>query len=233
MRRPLSDMRTIHCGCVVRIMRRANGRPGQREASLFVDTGLILNPGCHQVWARSILLWYSLSLTDLESPNPALAMDALQRLDDGRLALETPPDPRTGVTRLALDPLEWIHRITAHIPDARRHCQRYYGAYSNRARAATPSAVAQSASPTADPPSERDHSQCSREARSEWAHLLRKIFEADPLVCSCGTRMRIVSFITDPRVVDRILHHRNSERCKTEDPFEPRAPPRSGPHTLQ
>ena len=44
---------------------------------------------------------------------PTLAMDALQPLDDGRLAPETPPDPRTGATRLALDPLEWIHRITA------------------------------------------------------------------------------------------------------------------------
>ena len=44
---------------------------------------------------------------------PALAMDALQKLDDGRLALETPPDPRTGATILSLDPLEWIHRITA------------------------------------------------------------------------------------------------------------------------
>jgi len=56
------------------------------------------------------------ALTSLESQaryisRPALAMDALQKLDDGRLALETPPpDPRTGATLLALDPLEWIHR---------------------------------------------------------------------------------------------------------------------------
>ena len=57
---------------------------------------------------------------------PALAMDALQQLDDGNLALETPADPRTGATLLALDPLEWMHRITAHIPDPGRHCQRFY-----------------------------------------------------------------------------------------------------------
>jgi hypothetical protein len=37
--------------------------------------------------------------------------------------------------------------------------------------------------------------------------------------------MRIVSFITDPRVIDRILRHRESGRCKTPDPFEPRPPP--------
>jgi hypothetical protein len=29
---------------------------------------------------------------------------------------------------------EWIHRITSHIPDPGRHCQRFYGAYSDRTR---------------------------------------------------------------------------------------------------
>jgi len=50
---------------------------------------------------------------------------------------------------------------------------------------------------------------------------------------TCGGRMRIVSFITDPRVVDRILRHRESERCKTRDPFEPRPPPGASTKTLQ
>ena len=50
--------------------------------------------------------------------------------------------------------------------------------------------------------------------------LIRKIFEADPLVCACGACMRIVSFITDPRTIDRILRHRESERCKAKDFFE-------------
>ena len=61
-------------------------------------------------------------------------MDALEKLDDGNLLLETRPDPRSGATSIALDPLEWIQRITSHIPDPGRHCQRFYGAYSNRAR---------------------------------------------------------------------------------------------------
>ena len=60
---------------------------------------------------------------------------------------------------------------------------------------------------------------------ARWARLLRKILEVDPLLCACGARMRIVSFMTDPRVVDRILRHRERERCQTKDPFEPRAPP--------
>ena len=153
-----------------------------------------------------------------------MAMDVLERLDDGKLVLETPPDPRTGATRLALDPLEWIHRITAHIPDPGSHCQRFYGAYSNRGRVR---AGARDKANPGGPADDRDNSESSREARSTWARLIRKIFEADPLVCACGGRMRIVSFITEARVVDRILRHRASERCKAKDPFEPRAPPRA------
>lgn len=57
--------------------------------------------------------------------------EAFQQALVGNLALETPTDPRTGATVVVLDPLEWIHRITAHIPDPGRPCQRFYGAYSS------------------------------------------------------------------------------------------------------
>jgi hypothetical protein len=152
-------------------------------------------------------------------------MDALQRLEDGNLAMETPPNPLTGATRPTHDPLERIHQLTAHIRDPGRHCQRFYGAYSNRARATISSAVGDRAGCTPNTRGEQDNSDFSREARSTWARLLRKIFEVDALVCACGARMQIVSFITDSRVADRILRHRESERCRTKDPFEPRAPP--------
>jgi hypothetical protein len=48
----------------------------------------------------------------------------------------------------------------------------------------------------------------------------------DSLLCKCGAQMQIISFITEPRVGDRILRHRESERCHAMDPFESRAPPR-------
>jgi hypothetical protein len=154
-----------------------------------------------------------------------MAMDALKKLDDGSLVMETPRDPRTGATSITLDPLEWIHRITSHIPDAGRHCQRSYGAYSNRGRIRVAPAEDEILRAPAAKLSECDHSDCSSEARSTWARLIKKIFEADPLLCKCGGRMRIVSFIREPRVIDRILRHRESGRCKTQDPFEPRPPP--------
>ena len=178
------------------------------------------------------------AVTVLESQSryitrPALAMDALEKLADGTLLMETPPDPRTGATRVVLDPLEWIHRITAHIPDPKSHCQRFYGAYSNRGRVSCAPARADIPDPGMRA-GQLDNSDVSMEARSTWARLVRKIFEADPLICgACGARMRIVSFITDPRVIDRILRHRQSGRCRTVDPFEPRPPPAALAPTLQ
>jgi hypothetical protein len=53
---------------------------------------------------------------------PAVAMDSLQKFDDGKLVMDTPPDPRTGATSITLDPLDWIHRLSSHIPNPGRAC---------------------------------------------------------------------------------------------------------------
>jgi len=157
---------------------------------------------------------------------PAMAMDALRQRPDGTLAMETPPDPRSGATLIVLDPLEWIHRITAHIPDPGQHTRRSYGAYCNRARV-TANAAQVNSDHAAPSRSAGEDSEFARETRRSWARLLRKIFEVDPLLCSCGAELRIVSVITQPRIVDRILRHLRSERCQARDPFESRAPPSS------
>jgi hypothetical protein len=41
-----------------------------------------------------------------------------------------------------------------------------------------------------------------------WAALIRKVYEVDPLTCSqCGGQMKVIAFITDYSVVDRIINH--------------------------
>lgn len=41
-----------------------------------------------------------------------------------------------------------------------------------------------------------------------WAEMIRKVYEVDPLVCpKCGGRMKIVAFLTEYAVVDRIIRH--------------------------
>jgi hypothetical protein len=43
-----------------------------------------------------------------------------------------------------------------------------------------------------------------------WAEMIKKVYEIDPLICpQCGGTMRIVSFIDDYKVIDKIIKHLN------------------------
>jgi hypothetical protein len=38
--------------------------------------------------------------------------------------------------------------------------------------------------------------------------MIRKVYEVDPMICpKCGGRMKVVAFLTEPAVVDRIINH--------------------------
>jgi len=105
---------------------------------------------------------------------------------------------------------------------------RYYGAYSNAARGKHKKAAAPAE------PSSRD--QAPEDAtipdgphraalRRRWAELIRRVYEVDPLVCPrCGREMRVMGFITQPALIDRILDHLR-KRDKNSRP--PRPPPHS------
>jgi hypothetical protein len=44
--------------------------------------------------------------------------------------------------------------------------------------------------------------------RRGWAAMIRKVYEVSPLVCpKCQGQMRIIAFLTDYAVVDRIINH--------------------------
>ena len=61
----------------------------------------------------------------------------------------------------------------------------------------------------------------ARRRGSCWARLIKKVYEADPLVCPrCSGPLKIVSLIGDAQVIEKILRH-----LKLWDPPE-RPPPR-------
>ena len=47
-----------------------------------------------------------------------------------------------------------------------------------------------------------------RERRRQWARLIARVFEADPLHRPCGGTMRVIAFILNPAVIRKILQHR-------------------------
>jgi hypothetical protein len=55
--------------------------------------------------------------------------------------------------------------------------------------------------------------------------MIRKVYEVDPLCCpACGGQMKIISFIEQPKIIDRIIAHLKLT-------FEAERPP--PPHVLQ
>lgn len=126
------------------------------------------------------------------------------------------------------DPRELLARILLHIPEPRRHVIRYYGTYSNaaRARRARETAAAGSAGPAVAPPPPAVPVPTDADARTlrrRWAQIIRRIYEADPLVCPrCGDAMRIMTFVTEPKLIDRILKHLAAKGIDARSP--PTAP---------
>jgi hypothetical protein len=48
----------------------------------------------------------------------------------------------------------------------------------------------------------------SSKFRQNWARLIQKIYEIDLLICpKCQGLMRIISFIEDDRIIEKILKH--------------------------
>ena len=100
----------------------------------------------------------------------------------------------------ALDPLEWLARMSDHIPDPGQHRTLFYGEYSSRARGTAHSAEAEAVVTAELPPRRR----CS----PSWARLIARVYQVDPLVCArCGQRMSILAYVSDQHSIGRILEH--------------------------
>jgi len=93
-------------------------------------------------------------------------------------------------------------------------------------RSSDPFCSLDSAAPAVPPPAASEPDSAERKAaRKRWANLLRHIYEVDPLVCPrCGGMMKIIAFITEPRVIRAIL---DSVPARTPSTAGSRHPPPS------
>jgi hypothetical protein len=109
-------------------------------------------------------------------------------------------NPSLGCNFEALDPLEWLARMSDHIPDPGQHRTVFYGQYANRARGAGRRDAAQMPEASTEPP--------RRRSSPTWARLIAKIYQVDPLVCTrCGRKMQMIAFLTDQLSIRKILDH--------------------------
>jgi hypothetical protein len=182
---------------------------------------------------------------------PPLAQERLGRLNDELLVYRLRKPTLDGRTELILIPLERLDRLAHLVTPPRIHKHRYCGVLAPNAklrRAVTASAGAAGATlqvieqarrkmglPEVDDADARPLSADDAEPRSAagrlaarcWALLLARISECLPLLCPrCGEPMRLISFILDPPVIERILTH-IGERVTPPAVLPARAPPQA------
>lgn len=131
---------------------------------------------------------------------PPLSL-ARMRLSGGEVVYEAKDGSR--VERF--DPLDFVARVLMHAPEPRLHTVRYFGAYSSVARARRAGVTEGLERPEGKDP--EPSSEERRRLRRSWGKMIARIYEVDPLVCECGAEMEIIAFITEHRVVRRILDH--------------------------
>jgi len=101
-----------------------------------------------------------------------------------------------------MDYLEFIARVTSHIPDKGQVTVRYYGLYANAHRGKVKKANLEAF------PLWMKEEELRPIPTRGWAEMIRKVYEVDPLVCpQCGGQMKVISFLTEYAVVDRIINH--------------------------
>ena len=128
-----------------------------------------------------------------------------------RYQLTKPWPTPEGKTELCFEPPALLRRLAALIPAPYSNLVRYNGVFANRSRyrallppppAAKAAEPPPAAAPAPVPPPPL------RPRRLGWAQLLRRVLDVDALTCAkCAVPMVVVAFLTDPKVVRRILEH--------------------------
>ena len=136
---------------------------------------------------------------------PALSTDRLQQLEGGELLLKLKTRRSDGTTHLRLSPGQLLERLAALVPRPRSNLILYHGVLA--ANAKWRSRIVLGGSTPRPHPVAIDPAPRSR--NHDWAELMRRGLEIDSLECPkrCGSRLRFVATIEQPKVIRRILEH--------------------------
>ena len=181
---------------------RALARPSRRASNAFVAE-MSAPSGRRLRWRSS---------------RPLLIMASIS-YDRDRATVRIDPHGPHSEGPIELDVLDFIARLTVHIPEPHERLVLYYGLYSNASRQRRVSSSRHETSACPADHFDGDESEWLKTRRTRWAQLIRKVWQEDPLLCPrCGGTMRIISFITDQTVIDKILRHIGFKHADTPPP---------------
>jgi ribosomal protein S27E len=148
----------------------------------------------------------------------SFSQERMQYLDqEGKVVYSS----KDGRTNKSFPALEWLAAMSSHIPNRGEQMVRYYGWYSNVSRGKRQREDRDDLIPCILEPLGDE-----KIFRRNWARLIQKIYEADPLVCpKCKGAMRIISSIEDPSVIRAILDHLGIRLVRSRPPPKIHDPP--------
>jgi hypothetical protein len=148
----------------------------------------------------------------------AIAEERLSRRDDGKLLYRLRKAVPDGSTELVLTPLELVKRAAVLVPPPKSHLTRFRGVFGPHA------SLRRALVPQPEHPSDTEQGKPSlgellpalllptlpalpppTAPRVPWAELLKRSFGFDVLQCPCGGRLRVVAFIEDPNIAQKVL----------------------------
>ena len=118
----------------------------------------------------------------------SFSQERMQYLDQEAKVVYTSKD---GKSTKVFDALDWLAAMCSHIPNKGEQMVRYYGYYSNVSRGDRKKEGSDD-----DVPCILEPQGDEKAFRRNWARLIQKIYEVDPLVCpQCQGTMRIIRSI--------------------------------------
>jgi hypothetical protein len=121
---------------------------------------------------------------------------------------------KDGRTSKTFEALDWLAQLVTHIPNKGEQMVRYYGYYSNKSRG-----MRKKAGTDDQLPALVESAVSSTAFRRNWARLIQKIYQIDPLLCpKCQGPMKVISFIEDGELIKKILVHLRLWETRNHDP---------------
>jgi len=121
---------------------------------------------------------------------------------------------KDGRASITFDALDWLAQLVTHIPNKGEQMVRYYGYYSNKSRG-----MRKKARTDDQLPALVESATSSMALRKNWARLIQKIYQVDPLLCpKCQGTMKVIGFIEHDALIKKILMHLGLWETRNHDP---------------
>jgi hypothetical protein len=144
-----------------------------------------------------------------------------------RYELKTPY--RDGTTHVIFEPLDFISKLAALVPQPRVNLIRYHGVFAPNSKhraLVTPGKRGKGRKIRARDDTQ-DESPEERRESMNWAQRLKRVFNIDVGICDqCGGRVKVIACIEDPLVIKKILDHLDKTASTEQERLpQSRAPP--------